>query len=109
MIVRFTADASQEILDITRHYAALNRDIGCRFIDRMDEVLAALSIYPAMGLPITNVFRRVLLRQFPYAVYYRIDSASGSIWIETVIHQRRQADYWRNRVQEAPALYAVAA
>ncbi len=109
MIVRFTASASQEVFDITRHYAALDRNLGCRFVDRIDEALAALLINPGMGLAVSSVFRRVLLRQFPYAVYYRIDNASASIWIESVVHQRRRTDHGRNRVQEGQAIYQLAA
>ena len=39
--------------------------------------------------------RRLLLRHFPYTVYFDIDDAT--IYVLAVAHQRRAPGYWRNR------------
>ena len=39
--------------------------------------------------------RRLLLRHFPYAVYFDIDGAT--VYVLAVAHQRRAPGYWRNR------------
>jgi plasmid stabilization system protein ParE len=109
MIVHFTAAASQEMFTITRHYAEVNRELAVRLLDQMGELKASLSENPRMGTPVTKTFRRVILRRFPYAVYYRIDELSDSLWIESVVHQRRGTENRKNRVEEEPAVYQLAA
>ena len=40
-------------------------------------------------------FRRLLLRHFPYTVYF--DIAGTAVYVLAVAHQRRAPGYWRNR------------
>ena len=109
MNVRFTQNASRQVFAIVCHYAELDRDLGRRLIDQIDELRGSLAVSPGMGSLVSSVFRRVLLRQFPYAIYYRTDRPSGSIWIESVVHQNRHPGAWRNRIQEQSAIYQLAA
>ena len=39
--------------------------------------------------------RRLLLRHFPYTVYFDIDETT--VYLLAVAHQRRAPGYWRNR------------
>jgi plasmid stabilization system protein ParE len=109
MKVRFAQNASHQLFVIVRYYAELDRKLGRRLIDQLDELRRSLEVSPGMGALVSSVFRRVLLRGFPYAIYYRVDKVSGSIWIESVIHQSRHPGAWRDRVQEQPATYVMAA
>jgi plasmid stabilization system protein ParE len=109
MNVRFSQNASRQVFTIICHYAELDRDLGRCLIDQIDELRASLAVSPRMGSPVSSVFRRMLLRQFPYAIYYRIDRLSGSIWIESVVHQSRYPGAWQDRIQEQPAVYTLAA
>jgi plasmid stabilization system protein ParE len=109
MKVRFARNASRQLFAIVRHYAELDRNLGRRLIDQLDELNGSLAVSPGMGAPVSSVFRRVLLHGFPYAIYYRVDRVSGSIWIESVMHQSRHPGAWRDRIQEQPATYAMAA
>jgi plasmid stabilization system protein ParE len=109
MKVHFAQNASHQLFSIIRHYAELDRKLGRRLIDQIDKLTSSLAVSPGMGAPVSSVFRRVLLHGFPYAIYYRVDRASDSIWIESVIHQSRHPGAWRDRVQEEPAVYQLAA
>jgi len=50
-----------------------------------------------------------LLKDFPYAVIYEIDQATDTVHVTAVCHQQRSPGYWRDRVQEEPAIYQLAA
>jgi plasmid stabilization system protein ParE len=57
----------------------------------MERIAGAPDRYP----PYIQESRRFLLRRFPYAIVYRVDS--DRIEIVAVAHGRRRPGYWRNR------------
>jgi plasmid stabilization system protein ParE len=109
MKVRYIAAASRDVYELSRFYAGIDRRLGQRVLDRLSELQSALSDNPRLGFKIAADRRRVLLRSFPYAVYYLIDSAEDTLWIISVIHQNRHPGAWRGRVQEQSAVYELAA
>ena len=109
MIVRFAPKASEELYAIAQHYAAIDRRLGCRILDRLADISALLVAHPQLGVTVSNGCRRVNLLQFPYAVFYRLDKAANFIWIVSVAHQRRRPDSWQNGIREESAVYLLAA
>jgi plasmid stabilization system protein ParE len=109
MKVSYTAAASRDVYELSRFYAGIDSRLGQRVLDRLSELQSALSNNPRLGFKISADRRRLLLRTFPYAVYYLIDDAKDNIWIISVIHQNRHPEAWKNRVQEQSAIYQLAA
>jgi plasmid stabilization system protein ParE len=113
MKVRYTAAASRDVYELSRFYAGIDHRLGHRVLDRLSELQSALLHNPRLGFKTLADRgadrRRLLLRSFPYAVYYLIDDAENTIWIISVIHQSRHPGAWKDRVQEQPAVYQLAA
>ncbi|MGI9309772.1 MAG: type II toxin-antitoxin system RelE/ParE family toxin [Gammaproteobacteria bacterium] len=109
MKCRFDEQAAAEVRAIARFYVNENRELGIRFVEELYRALELLHDNPELGQQLANGLRRLLLSGFPYRVIYQVDATTRVIRIIAVCHYSRRPDYWKNRVQEVPALYAVAA
>jgi plasmid stabilization system protein ParE len=109
MKVNYTSAASREVYELARFYADIDRRLGLRVLNRLSELQSALADNPRLGFRVSAVSRRILLRSFPYAVYYLVDDSEDTVWVLAVMHQSRHPGAWRDRVQEQPATYAMAA
>jgi plasmid stabilization system protein ParE len=69
--------------------------LGLEFAAEVQAAVAFAYSHPEAGMPISDGFRRVLVRRFPYSVVYR--SKGDSIYIIAVAHQRRHPNYWNER------------
>jgi hypothetical protein len=53
------------------------------------------------------VHRHYPLHGFPFYLNYRVDEPANCIRVVAVSDQRRRPGYWRNRIEETAAFYAV--
>lgn len=108
MKVIYSEAARAEIETVQRFYAAENPYLGERMQENLRRLERLLIRNPRAGHRVGHECRRVLLRNFPISLIYRLDSDAEVIEIAAVSHQSRRPDYWRNRVREQPAMYAPA-
>jgi plasmid stabilization system protein ParE len=108
MTYRFSTAARFELHELIETFARENRGRAIRFVDDLTSSISLLESNPRMGPQHTHGTRRLLLRKFPYVLVYGV-AEDDCITIVAVSHQRRRPGYWQNRVQEEPAIYAVAA
>jgi len=108
MTYRFNAAARLELHELIESFARENRSLAIRFVSDLTSSISLLESNPRMGSQHAHGTRRMLLRQFPYVLIYGVDE-DDCITIVAVSHQRRRPSYWRNRIQEEPAIYATAA
>jgi len=78
-----------------------------RFIAEVDRVLGLLLDHLLAGERIDYGYRHYRLNGFPFYVNYRVDKDVNCIRVIAVSDQRRRPDYWRNRIEEPAAVYAV--
>jgi plasmid stabilization system protein ParE len=109
MKVNYTSAASREVYELARFYADIDRRLGLRVLNWLSELQSALVDNPRLGSRVSADSRRVLLRSFPYAVYYLVDDSEDTVWILAVIHQSRHPRAWGDRVQEETPVYQLAA
>jgi toxin ParE1/3/4 len=109
MKFRFDAPAITDVSDIVDYYRGIRRRLAVRFIEELYGRIRFVCENPRMGLSMDDRFRQVLLKGFPYTVIYEIDQATDTVHVTAVCHQQRSPGYWRNRVQEEPAIYQLAA
>ena len=67
--------------------------VGWDFLDDLEAVFALLLERPEAGPELHRGVRRVLLRRFPYAVYYQL--APADIEVRAILHTRRRPRRWR--------------
>jgi len=99
--VRFDPDAIEELSEAARWYEDRREGLGVELIECVDEaVVAAAEGRPqcraAYGLPPELRVLRVLVRRFPYLVYF-VDLGE-SIRVIAVAHERRRTGYWIRRL-----------
>jgi len=93
--VRYLSPAIKEMMAVAEFYESKTKNLGIEFLLELQEVTKSISESPLLGLCIKEDIHRRLLSRFPYALLYRIDT--DEIIILTVMHLRRNPDYWLNR------------
>jgi plasmid stabilization system protein ParE len=91
--VRKTARA--EIGSAFTWYLERSAAAAARFLEAVDEAMRLIEEAPERHPIIHGRLRRVLLRRFPYGVYYKI--YPSIISVVGVIHGHRHPDTWRGR------------
>jgi plasmid stabilization system protein ParE len=94
LIVR--ADAEADIEEAFRWYEEQSPGLGAEFVRAVDAVLSAIEREPELHAENFKRARRVLLRRFPYAIYFVVHPQS--IDVLACMHTRRHPRRWRRRV-----------
>jgi plasmid stabilization system protein ParE len=69
--------------------------LGWEFEEALGTAFELLRQAPEAGPAVYRDVRRILLRRFPYAVYYTL--TSNSIDIRAVAHMHRDPEHWQKR------------
>jgi toxin ParE1/3/4 len=94
--MRFHRLASQDYLKALRHYARQSERAADRFILAVDAALQKILANPLLCAKYDAHFRWVLLRRFPYVLYFEILDDT-TIHILAVAHSNRKPGYWKQR------------
>jgi toxin ParE1/3/4 len=79
--------ATRHIREGRLWYGGISRELADDFLNSVDEAISLAQIHP-LAFPIAHrTFRRVLLRRFPYALFYQF--ADDRIVVVAVLHQAR--------------------
>ena len=109
MKLRVRSAAHLDIIVVAEFYEGERLGLGHDFLREVDSIFSLFRQHPYLGQSIDGHLglRGFQLRRFPYRVIYRL--ANDEVAVLAVTHLRRQPETWRNRVQEAPAIYQLAA
>jgi toxin ParE1/3/4 len=93
----FLREAEFEYLQAIRFYEDQRAGLGSRLIAEFERTMQIAEERP-LGWKIVEVsgIRRLDLRRFPYAIFYRVDS-SGELQVTAFAHHRRRPGYWLSR------------
>ena len=94
-VLRVRARAQAEIAEAFEWYLARSRDAPSDFLAELDAALNLIAEGPERFPVVRGRLRRVLLRRFPYAVYYKI--FPSVISVVGVIHGHRHPETWLRR------------
>lgn len=89
-------EADAEFLDEVRYYAAISPELGARFYDEISALLRVACAHPHRYRIFDPPLRRVLAREFPYAVLYAVKA--DYVWVIAIAPLKRDPDYWRHRL-----------
>jgi plasmid stabilization system protein ParE len=84
-----------DILDAALWYEARSSGLGSDFIRAVDVCLAAVARAPEQYPLVRRDARRVLMRRFPYAVYFV--ASELSVEVVACMHVRRDPRRWQER------------
>lgn len=94
---RFVSAARREFLAEVVYYNDAQQGLGARFAAAVEEAAARAVAFPLAGSPAMSGTRRVLLKGFPFSLFYRPEG--DGIVIFAVAHCARRPGYWAGRAE----------
>jgi plasmid stabilization system protein ParE len=91
-------EAETDIVDAAIWYDKQSRSIRQRFLDDVEIALALIERYPHRYQKVHGQVRRVMVRGFPYALFYIASEAEVNVI--ACSHCRRDPKRWQGRVGE---------
>ena len=89
-------EADREYEEAARYYADVSPELGGRFYDEIERLIAEVRQMPGTFRFIRKPARRHFSREFPYGIIYV--ERPDDIWIIAVIPLRRKTHYWTHRL-----------
>jgi len=74
------------------YYDEQTKGLGERFLTAVGSAFDAIERYPQMFAQVHGEIRRALLSQFPYGVFYRVESKR--VVVLAVLHTARDPGIW---------------
>ena len=93
----FHPEADAEYAAAAEQYAGLGPDLGGRFYDEIERLIAIIKEGPHRFREYDPPARRLLATGFPYAVVYI--EQPDRVWIVAVMHGKRRSGYWKARLR----------
>lgn len=94
--VEFHEASAEEYLAALDWYLERSGEAASRFAAELEQAVALISKAPQRWPASIHGTRRLLLRRFPFAVFYR--ELLSSIQVLAVAHTHRRPAYWRERL-----------
>ena len=88
-------EADEELKAAAVFYELRLTGLGENFLARVSESLDLISTNPLAGHLWFDDYRRILTRQFPYSLVYRVEG--DRVYVIAVAHWSRRPDYWKER------------
>lgn len=92
---RFIAPAREEFLADVAYYNGVRPDLGWRFANAVKEATAFALAFPLAGSPSFSNTRRVIVKGFPFSIFYRPEP--DGIIVFALAHHAKRPGYWRAR------------
>lgn len=94
--IEFLPEAREEFLAAALFYDMNSPKLGQELAAEVERILAMVIEHREIGLATAQSCRRVILRRFPFSVFYQI---RGDVtYVVALAHQHRNPGYWRARV-----------
>lgn len=93
--VVFRPEAEAELLEARRWYDEQHVGLGEAFASAVDAAVTSAVRNPLAYPRVHGETRRVLVRRFPYAVYYHV--MSEELIVLAIMHGRRHPRRWQTR------------
>ncbi len=93
--LQFTPATSADIADAYEWYEGQHAGLGEEFRGELHVACTLLAEFSDAGPAVHLNLRRLLLRRFPYAIYYRVVGAV--IEVRGCLHLHRDPRAWRQR------------
>lgn len=79
MNIRILDEAEQDLIDGFRFYELQDDGLGDYFLDTLFSDIDSLRLYAGIH-PVYFGHHRFLSKRFPFAVYYRVEGETASVW-----------------------------
>jgi plasmid stabilization system protein ParE len=90
-------EALADVVNAYQWYEQQDPGLGDEFLRCLDTAYARISEFPEYYPIRFDCFRRILIRRFPYAVYFEHDERN--VWVHYVFHCSQHPDRLRGRLK----------
>ena len=97
-IVSILSEAEVDIDNAYIWYELRQIDLGNKFYKKVEESVQLISNNPFCCEDIYRGIRRIIIRKFPYGIYYKVNFEYKEIQIIGVIHFRRSSRIIKKRL-----------
>ena len=94
--VQIAALAQDEVREARDWFEGRLAGLGAKLIASVDRVLVQVAENPQRYPIVHRDIRRVLVRTFPYAVFYR--EVADHVRVIAIVHQHRDPKSWQRRL-----------
>jgi plasmid stabilization system protein ParE len=96
-----TPEAEGDLVDAKAWYDRKREVLGEQFVLCVEAALDHIRRVPAGAREVHPGVRRVVVRRFPYGIFYRVDS--DQIAVIAVYHSKRDPRGWQSRASQGPS------
>lgn len=89
-------EAEQDISEAYAWYEDRRLGLGEEFLSCVDAWIQAICRMPEIYAVVYENYRRVLVRRFPYSIFY--EYASNTVTVYCVFHNSRDPQKWREQL-----------
>lgn len=97
MRIRLTPEARADVAEARRWYRERGAGLDARFIDALEACLDSISAHPERGAIVEGGIRRLLMRGFPYGIFYVPYFNADEAIVIACLHGARSPQVWRRR------------
>jgi plasmid stabilization system protein ParE len=91
----FRPQAEAELIEARDWYESQRAGLGQVFTDTVDQAVASIIASPLAHPRVDEEARRLVVRRFPFAIYFRV--LTDELVVLAVMHGRQQPQRWRER------------
>lgn len=95
MRVRLTPEARADVAGARLWYRQRGSGLDARFLDSVEACVNSISEHPERGAIVEGRIRRLLMRGFPYSVFYAL--YPNEAVVIACLHGARNPRVWRRR------------
>ena len=88
-------EADDELKAAALFYESQLAGLGDSFLERISEGFELIRLNPHAAQIMFDAYRRLVIRQFPYSVIYRVEG--NRVYVIAVAHWSRRPGYWKER------------
>ncbi len=89
-------EAEQDIREAYGWYETRRFGLGEEFLSKVDAGIQSILRNPELHRIVHENYRRLLVRRFPYAIFYEYDNDRVTVYC--VFHTSRDPEKWRHRL-----------
>ena len=97
--VEVTSEVERDVVTAFSWYERERRGLGHEFLRAFDAAIQRAARRPFHHPRIGSLTRKIVMRRFPYLVYYM--PMSDRVLVVAVFHAHRDASNWSDRVRES--------
>ena len=91
-------EAKNDVADAYRWYEEQSLGLGMEFLHCVEAALLSIQQSPLIYPVVHEAYRRMLVRRFPFAIFFEIDNASECCIVYSVFHCSQSPEKWRKRL-----------